>query len=91
MPSGSMVFHAIYSKSYFACLCLSVLFVFALSFTFVCTPLLPPSMDRSTQHELEKDSADKFSSANLDGICHQLNNAACGLAYYEGIHGVDNT
>jgi len=49
------------------------------------------SLDRAAQHELEKDSADKFSALNLDSTCHQLRNTSRGIAYHDGIERVDPT
>lgn len=49
------------------------------------------SLDRAAQHELEKDSQDKFSALNLDSTCHQLRNTSRGIAYHDGINRVDNT
>lgn len=49
------------------------------------------SLNRAAQHELEKDSADKFSALNLDNTCHQLRNTSRGIAYQDGIERVDNT
>jgi len=49
------------------------------------------SLNRAAQHELEKDSQDKFSALNLDGTCHQLRNTSRGLAYHDGVQRVDNT
>jgi len=49
------------------------------------------SLNRAAQHELEKDSSDKFNALNLDGTCHQLRNTSRGIAYVDGINRVDNT
>jgi len=49
------------------------------------------ALDRAAQHELEKDSADKFSAMNIDGTCHQLRNTSRGIQYQDGIQRVDNT
>ncbi|XP_002732125.2 tektin-3-like [Saccoglossus kowalevskii] len=49
------------------------------------------SMNRAALHELEKDTADKWRSLNIDGKCHQLHNNSEGLAYFRGVEGVDNT
>ena len=49
------------------------------------------SLNRAAQHELEKDSGDKFSALTLDNTCHQLRNTSRGIAYHDGIERVDNT
>jgi len=49
------------------------------------------SLNRAGQHELEKDSSDKFAAQNLDTQCHQLRNTSRGIAYHNGIDRVDNT
>lgn len=49
------------------------------------------SLCRAAQHELEKDSADKFVALNLDEKCHTLKNSSRGIAYHNGIQMVDNT
>lgn len=49
------------------------------------------ALNRAAQHELEKDSADKFVALNLDNTCHQLRNTSRGIAYHDGIDRVDNT
>ncbi|KAK7112720.1 hypothetical protein V1264_012128 [Littorina saxatilis] len=48
-------------------------------------------LDRAAQHELEKDSTDKFSAQNLDENCHGLRNASRGIAYHNGVNRIDNT
>ena len=52
---------------------------------------LPSRLNRAAQHELEKDSSDKFTALNLDGTCHQLRNTSRGINYHDGIERVDNT
>ena len=49
------------------------------------------SLDRAAQHELEKDSADKFMALNLDSNCHGMRNTSRGIAYHDGVERVDNT
>lgn len=49
------------------------------------------ALDRAAQHEMEKDSSDKFTSLSLDNTCHQLRNTSRGIAYHDGIERVDNT
>lgn len=49
------------------------------------------SLNRAAQHELEKDSGDKFSALNLDSNCHQMRNTSRGLAYHDGVERVDPT
>lgn len=48
-------------------------------------------LDRAAQHELERDSHDKFSAKNLDENCHGLRNASRGISFHNGVHRVDNT
>jgi len=48
-------------------------------------------LNRAAQHELEKDSSDKFGAQNLDENCHGLRNSSRGIAYHNGVHRVDNT
>ncbi|KAL8625268.1 hypothetical protein ACOMHN_030026 [Nucella lapillus] len=48
-------------------------------------------LDRAAQHELEKDSDDKFSAHNLDNNCHGLRNSSRGIAFHNGVHRIDNT
>ena len=52
---------------------------------------LPLSLNRAAQHELEKDSGDKFGAQNLDENCHGLRNASRGIAFHNGVHRIDNT
>lgn len=49
------------------------------------------SLDRAGQHELERDSADKHVSLNIDGTCHQMRNTSRGIQYHDGIQRVDNS
>ncbi|XP_078318713.1 tektin-3-like isoform X2 [Crassostrea virginica] len=46
---------------------------------------------RAAQHELEKDSGDKFIAQNLDEQCHGLRNSSRGIAFHNGVHRIDNT
>ncbi|XP_076458370.1 tektin-3-like [Babylonia areolata] len=48
-------------------------------------------LNRAAQHELEKDSEDKFSAQNLDNNCHGLRNSSRGIAFHNGVHRIDNT
>jgi len=48
-------------------------------------------LDRAAMHELELDSADKFSALNLDNICFNLRNTSRGIHYHDGIERIDNT
>ncbi|KAL5018177.1 hypothetical protein ScPMuIL_003899 [Solemya velum] len=48
-------------------------------------------LDRAAQHELEKDSSDKFIAQNLDTTCHGLRNSSRGLAYHNGVQRIDTT
>lgn len=47
-------------------------------------------LNRAAQHELERDSGDKFIAENLDNTNHQLRNASRGIAYHDGVHRIDN-
>ncbi|XP_046359629.1 tektin-3-like isoform X1 [Haliotis rufescens] len=49
------------------------------------------SLNRASQHELEKDSGDKFMAQNLDENCHLMRNNSRGLAYHNGVNRIDNT
>lgn len=49
------------------------------------------SLCRAAQHELEKDSADKFIAQNLDEKCHNMRNSSRGISYHNGIEMVDNS
>jgi tektin-3 len=49
------------------------------------------ALNRAAQHELEKDTGDKFTAMHLDNTCHQLRNTSRGIAYHDGIERVDNT
>eukprot|EP00105_Crassostrea_gigas_P029136 XP_011450984.1 PREDICTED: tektin-3-like isoform X2 [Crassostrea gigas] len=46
---------------------------------------------RAAQHELEKDSGDKFIAQSLDEQCHCLRNSSRGIAFHNGVHRIDNT
>nr|XP_011450984.2 tektin-3 isoform X2 [Crassostrea gigas] len=46
---------------------------------------------RAAQHELEKDSGDKFIAQSLDEQCHGLRNSSRGIAFHNGVHRIDNT
>jgi len=49
------------------------------------------SLNRAAQHELEKDTGDKFVAQSLDETCHGLRNSSRGIAYHNGVNRVDNT
>ncbi|CAG5132056.1 unnamed protein product [Candidula unifasciata] len=49
------------------------------------------SLNRAAQHELERDSTDKFVAENLDTTCHGLRNSSRGIAYHDGVHRIDNS
>lgn len=49
------------------------------------------SLNRAAQHELEKDTGDKFVAQSLDETCHGLRNSSRGIAYHNGVERVDNT
>lgn len=54
----------------------------------------PPNatrLERAAQHELEKDSADKYRALQYENAAHQVRNTSIGLAYHDGIERVDNT
>ncbi len=65
-------------------MCYAVIFTYTL-ITYI------HSCNRAAQHELERDSADKFSALNLDSTCHNMRNSSRGIAYHDGINRVDNT
>ncbi|XP_061175060.1 tektin-3-like isoform X2 [Saccostrea echinata] len=46
---------------------------------------------RAAQHELEKDSGDKFIAQKLDEQCFGLRNSSRGIAFHNGVHRIDNT
>lgn len=48
-------------------------------------------LNRAAQHELERDSGDKFIAENLDNTSHMLRNSSRGIAYHDGVHRIDNT
>ncbi|XP_076455488.1 tektin-3-like isoform X2 [Babylonia areolata] len=48
-------------------------------------------LNRAAQHELEKDSSDKFGAQTLDENCHGLRNASRGIAFHNGVQRIDNT
>lgn len=47
--------------------------------------------NRGAQHELDKDSHDKFSAYGIDSRCHGLQNTSAGINYFAGIEHVDRT
>ncbi|XP_013387004.1 tektin-3-like [Lingula anatina] len=49
------------------------------------------SLNRAAQHELEKDTGDKFMALNLDTNCHGMKNTSRGMAFHNGIERIDNT
>ncbi|CAL1531645.1 unnamed protein product [Lymnaea stagnalis] len=48
-------------------------------------------LNRAAQHELERDTGDKFIAENLDTTTHMLRNTSRGIAYHDGVHRIDNT
>ena len=48
-------------------------------------------LNRAAQHELEKDTGDKFVAQNLDETCHGLRNSSRGIAYHNGVDRIDAT
>jgi len=48
-------------------------------------------LNRAALHELEKDTADKFVSLNLDQTSKSFRNTSRGIHYQDGIERVDNT
>lgn len=48
-------------------------------------------LNRAAQHELERDSGDKFLAENLDNTSKMLRNSSRGLTYHDGVHCIDNT
>ncbi|XP_074647951.1 tektin-3-like [Tubulanus polymorphus] len=49
------------------------------------------SLSRAAQHELEKDTGDKFSALGLDTQCHGLKNTSRGIGFHNGVERIDNT
>jgi len=47
-------------------------------------------LNRSAQHEMEKDAKDKHSAHMLDDRMHQMRNSTMGIGYHPGIESVDN-
>lgn len=47
--------------------------------------------NRAAQHELDKDSHDKFSALSIDNRCHVMKNTSAGINYFAGIENVDRT
>ncbi|KAA3676141.1 tektin-3 [Paragonimus westermani] len=54
-----------------------------------CSSLYTFRLCRAVQHELEKDSADKFQAMQLDQMAHQLKSSSAGLALHLGIEKID--
>ncbi|GFO35225.1 tektin-3-like [Plakobranchus ocellatus] len=48
-------------------------------------------LNRAAQHELERDSGDKFIAHNLDTTSQQLRMTSRGIAYHDGVHRIDNS
>ncbi|RUS91484.1 hypothetical protein EGW08_000808 [Elysia chlorotica] len=48
-------------------------------------------LNRAAQHELERDSGDKFIAQNLDLTTQQLRMTSRGVAYHDGVHRIDNS
>ncbi|KAK3091823.1 hypothetical protein FSP39_022908, partial [Pinctada imbricata] len=48
-------------------------------------------LNRAAQHELERDSADKFVAQSLDENCHGLRNTSRGISFHNGVHRIDRT
>ncbi|CAE1329544.1 TEKT3 [Acanthosepion pharaonis] len=49
------------------------------------------SLNRAAQHELEKDTGDKFTAQNLDENAFQLRNTSRGINFHNGLEKIDNT
>jgi len=49
------------------------------------------ALNRAAQHELEKDTGDKYSALGLDATCHTLRNSSRGINYHHGVQNIDNT
>ncbi|CAL8071359.1 unnamed protein product [Calicophoron daubneyi] len=47
------------------------------------------SICRAVQHEIEKDSSDKFQALELDNLAQQLNTSSAGLALHDGVEKVE--
>lgn len=48
-------------------------------------------LNRAAQHDLEKDSKDKFHAQNVDDKMYQLRNGSMGVGYHPGVENIDNT
>ncbi|XP_048763179.1 tektin-3-like isoform X1 [Ostrea edulis] len=48
-------------------------------------------LNRAAQHDLERDSSDKFVAQNLDSQCFGLRNQSRGIAFHNGVHRIDRT
>ena len=46
---------------------------------------------RAAQHELEKDSADKYRALEYENMAHRTRNTSIGITFHDGIEHVDNT
>ena len=49
------------------------------------------SLNRAAQHDLERDSSDKFNAQNLDEQCFGMRNQSRGIAFHNGVHRIDRT
>lgn len=49
------------------------------------------SLNRAAQHELEKDTGDKFTAQSLDENAFQLRNTSRGINFHNGSDKIDNT
>ncbi|XP_062573432.1 tektin-3-like isoform X1 [Saccostrea cucullata] len=48
-------------------------------------------LNRAAQHDLERDSSDKFVAQNLDEQCFGMRNQSRGIAFHNGVHRIDRT
>nr|XP_011450983.2 tektin-3 isoform X1 [Crassostrea gigas] len=48
-------------------------------------------LNRAAQHDLERDSSDKFNAQNLDEQCFGMRNQSRGIAFHNGVQRVDRT
>lgn len=59
----------------------------------VCAGMSPGGnrLMRAAQHELEKDSADKYRAIEYENMAHRIRNTSIGITFHDGIERVDNT
>lgn len=58
---------------------------------FARMPVCGDRLMRAAQHELEKDSADKYRAIEYENMAHRIRNSSIGITFHDGIERVDNT